>query len=332
MKQLRTGAIVLLLLLLAVPVAGHVPSFPDGNTTPERALDVHDAAKSWSFYDSLDDSQAKYYRLSVRAGQHLRISTFTPNDGVFTPSIVVMGTTIQQQASVPSTVTVPDGMGTVTIAGSRPEKANYEPFAPSAYYQTARYDREVETDSTYLVAIYEPANRSGKVGVAIGSREEFSPSEYLRVPFDLVQTHLWEGQHPLLALGPWAVTVLGGASLFSRTRTDDWEDIWLRYGLAFGGLALAGTGVNTTVQMALALSKTGATAGALVTGLFIAVPAIAGAWTLHVGTREDLDLPRRTRGALTVAAGLGILTWAGFLVGPLVILVVAAVPASVRKE
>jgi len=56
-------------------------------------------------------------------------------------------------------------------------------------YHTVSVDRTVEEDGVYLLAVYAPRNASGPVGVTIGYEEEFSPTEYLTVPFDLVRIH-----------------------------------------------------------------------------------------------------------------------------------------------
>ncbi|WP_276239769.1 hypothetical protein [Halobaculum marinum] len=151
-----------------------------------------DAAKSWSYYDEIDDGGAQYYRITVDEGERLKVSAFTPDDGPFTPSLVVMAPEIDGDDAPPG-VSVPDGMGAVVVEGERPATPGYEPFAPSANYETAAFERASDGRTTYLVALYEPANRSGRAGVAIGYQESFTPAEYATVPFSLVDNRLWEG-------------------------------------------------------------------------------------------------------------------------------------------
>jgi hypothetical protein len=323
MKPLRWLLLVLALTLLATPALAHVPSFPTDNTTPDSAVEVPDAAKSWSFYDRLDPGEAAYYRFSLSPGERLRVSTFTPEGGAFTPSFVVISDSLETTTGVPDQVTVPEGMGAVVVEGERPERASYEPFAPSANYETASLDRPVDRETTFLVAVYEPEGRSGRVGVAIGYREEFSPTEYVRVPFDLVGVHLWEGQHPLVVVGPFAATVLAGAAVGWRRRAADRSRPVARYALGLGALLILGTTVGTVVQTGIALSKTGPTAGAIVTGIFVVVPLVCAGWALRVAGRETST---RTRVGLAVAAALSLLTWAGYVVGPVLLLAVALLP------
>ena len=326
MNRVRPLLLVFAIALLATPALAHVPSFPTDNTTPDSAVEVPDAAKSWSFYDHLDPGEAAYYRFSLSPGEQLRVSTFTPTGGSFAPSFVVMSESLEGTDGVPDRVTVPDGMGAVVVEGERPDRASYEPFAPSANYETASLDRPVERETTYLVAVYEADERSGQAGVAIGYREEFSPTEYVRVPFDLVGVHLWEGQHPLVVVGPFAATVLGGITVGWRRREANRSTPVGWYLLGAGALLILGTTAGTLVQIGIALSKTGPTAGAVVTAAFVVVPLICAGWAFRVAGRDEAVLPTLTRVGLGVAAGLSLLTWAGYVVGPALLLAVALLP------
>lgn len=328
MNVIRAGGVVVCLLLLATPVLAHVPSFPADNTSPERAVVVPDAAKSWSFYDRLSDGGPTYYRFSLAAGQRLRVGTFTPSGGAFTPSVVLMSPAFDGTGEVPARITVPEGMGARVVEGERPRSASYEPFTPSATYRTVDIDRPVEASSTFVVAVYEPRNRSGPVGVTVGYEEAFSAREYLAVPFDLVQIRLWEGQHPLVVAGPWLVALLGVAALLRNRWTDRWERPLGRVGLAGASALLVGTGVATAVQMGLSLARTGPTAGAVVTGVFVVVPLVCGVWALRVALRDQLVVGPRTRVGLALAGVASLATWGGFVVGPAVLLVVAVLPAN----
>lgn len=330
MERLPIGLVVV--LLMATPVLAHVPGFPTDNTTPEQAIEVPDPVKSWAFYDSLDEGQVKYYRLTVPAGERLYVGTFTPRSEGLTPSIVVMSPGENTTDTVPGSVTVPDGMGAIVVEGARPNTASYELFNPSANYHTAEFEQAVEQQETYLIAIYEPDDRTGPVGVTIGYEEEFSPTEYLGVPFDRPRIHLWEGQHPLLVFGPYVLTVLAGIGLVRHRWRADWDRKPTRVTLAAGGLLLAATGVNTLLQMGLALAQTGPTLGALITGVFILIPLLGGSWAVWRALQRDCLLTLRRRFGLALAGGLALITWAGFIVGPLVLLGLAVAPTSLLGD
>ena len=326
MDATRIAIVVLALAFVATPALAHVPAFPGDNTTPERALAVPDAAKSWSFYDRLEPGQANYYRVSLEDGQRLRFGAFTPSSGEFTPSVVLMSKSSNRTDRVPSEVSVPEGMGAVVFEGERPDAATYEPFSPSVNYHTVSVEQTVEEDGVYLLAVYAPRNASGPVGVTIGYEEEFSPTEYLTVPFDLVRIHLWEGQHPLVVASPWLVTLVGTGVLLRVRRHDGWTRPVVRYGLTGAAALVLGTALSALVQMGIALSSIGPTAGMLLTAAFAAVPAVCGGWVLRFALRDDPVLWFRTRICLAVAGAASLVTWAGLIVGPAVILLIALVP------
>jgi hypothetical protein len=243
-----------------------------------------------------------------------------------------MSPSIDGTEGVPAWVTVPEGMGAIVVEGERPDTASYEPFAPSASYRTASFERPVESTTTFVVAIYEPANRSGPVGVTMGYEEEFSTIEYLTVPFDLVRTYLWEGTHPFVVLLPFLLTFLIGIGFVRRRRPGTRMRSPVRLLLIGAGLLIVGSGVNTAVQMGIALTRTGPTPGALLTAAFVVVPIIAGGWALWLTLRRDQGLTLRTRVGLAVAGIATLVTWAGFIVGPAMLIVVALIPGLFVKE
>lgn len=327
MKRHRVGLFLLVLALVVTPVAAHVPSDPGDNDSPDQAVQVTDAAKSWSYYDELDGGEAQYYEVTVAADERLQVSAFTPAESQFTPSLVVMAPEFEGNEAPPG-VAVPDGMGAVVVEGDRPATPGYEPFAPSANYETAAFEHDSSAQTTYLVALYEPANRTGAAGVAIGYQESFSLTEYATVPFALVETHRWEGQPLALAIGPFALTVVAGAGALLTRRRDAFGGTLAEYALVAGGLLVLASGVNTLVQTGIALSATGPTAGALVTAAYVVVPAVCGAWALRVATRAS-GLGAPTRVGLVVAGLAAFATWGGFLVGPALLVAVAVAPGRV---
>jgi hypothetical protein len=334
-KPMRIGRLFILLLvffLITSPVLAHVPGFPDDNTTPEQAVDISDPVKSWVFYDSLGEGKVKYYRVSLHAGERLHVGTFTPRTGRFTPSIVVMSPALHATDSVPERVTVPDGMGAIVVEGDRPNTATYEPFTPSANYHTASFDHQVKTERAYVIAVYESANRTGPVGVTIGYKEEWSPTEYLTIPFDLVRTHLWEGQHPLLVIGPFLLTILVGIEIVRRRWHREWGRRRIRIALTGAGLLAIGTAVNTAVQMTIALAQTGLTLAALLTTVFVIVPAVGGSWVIGLGLQPDCKLTSRRRVGLAITGTLMLLTWAGFILGPVILIGLAVAPLRALTE
>jgi len=328
MRYLKPALVVCALALLATPALAHVPVFATDNVSPDTAHRIPDAQKSWSVYDRLDGDRVTYYEFDLEAGDELVAGTFTPSDGPFTPSMVVMGPGIEGSGEVPDRVEVPDGMNATVVEG-RKDGPGYEPFTPAANYQTVEYEREVDRGGRYVLAVYEPDLESGSVGVFVGTREEFGPVEYATVPLDLIRVYLWEGDHPLLVFGPLGAVVLGGLA-YARNRRQgaDWERPGLRYGLALSAGLLLGTSTLMTLQLVLALAVTGPTVAAVVTVVFVLIPAGAGAWLLWLSTRDGFDLTRRTRIGLALAGLGGLVAWGGLVVGPVIALVAALFPRS----
>lgn len=312
--------------MFVTPALAHVPVFAADNATPETAYRVTDPAKSWSFYDRLDADGVAYYELDLEAGDRLRMSVFTPVDGAFAPSLVLASPVLDADDTVPERVALPDGYGREVVAGSRPGSAEYEPFAPSASYETVQVDRQVDEGGRYLVAVYADEG-AGPVGLAVGREERFTPTEYVRVPLDLVRVHLWEGQSPLLVFGP-LVAVLAAGLFAGRNHLPATGPTSIAAAVGVAGLLYVGTAVGTLLQMGLALSRSGLTAGALVTAVFVVVPLLAGGWLLARATAEPFAVSTRTRLALLAVGVVGLLTWAGLVLGPVLALAAAVTPKT----
>ena len=318
----RTVAWLLVwVVVLSTSAAAHVPAFPGENVDPAHALEVPDAAKSWSFYDELGGGDARYYRVSLEAGDRLVLTAFTPVEGAFVPGVVLLSPVLEDDGEVPPSVTVPDGMGAEVIPGVRPGTATYEPFAPSADYHTVRVDRRFETATTVLVALYEPQGRGGPVGLAVGYEESFSVVEYVTVPFDLVSVRRWAGQSGLLVWGPWLLT--GAVTGVVGWRRREQRNRAVRGLLLLGAALVLGTALATALQALLATVRVGPTAGLAVTGAFVVVPAVAGGWVGRLVVSDPLSLTPKVRVGLVVAGLACLATWVGFIVGPAALVVAA---------
>jgi hypothetical protein len=321
------------LLLLAGTALAHVPDFPRDNGSPETALAVPNPSKSWVFYDRVPTDGAAYYSVDLDAGDRLVLSLFTPHSGEFTPSLVLMSPAIEGRNHVPDAVTVPEGYGARVIQGERPDEAEYEPFTPASFYSTVSYDRPVEADGTYLVAVYGADQERGPVGVVVGFEESFSVVEYLTVPIDRHRIHLWEGQSPGLVLGPGLIVLLGGLGALVRRLSG--PNLTVRSLVGVAAVLFLAEAAGTVVQTGVALTESGPAFGALLTVAFVVVPAGIGAWLLRRAFDDEFGTPRtadglapplRTRATLVGVGVLGSLTWGGILIGPALAILAAVLP------
>jgi hypothetical protein len=328
----RLALAVAVLLVFVSPALGHVPEFASDNASPSTALEVASHAKSWSIYDRVQRGQAKYYAFDLQRGDRLRVGAFTPAHDEFTPSLVVLTPTKTETASrnltaaTGANVTVPAGYRAGVHFGTRPDSPEYEPFTPAAYYHTVSVDRRVDQSGRYLVAVYGSDGAAGKVGVSVGYEESFTLGEYLRVPVDVLGIYTWEGDSPLLVGGPALTVVLGG--LVAIRRFDGRDLGVVRTALAVSGFCMLGSAATVGLQMGFALRLVGPRPGALVTAIFVAVPAMAGRWLVATARDDSFSLTQRTRLGIAVAALVALATWGGFLVGPLLALTVAALPGG----
>jgi len=319
---------LVLLVIAATPVVAHVPAFPADNTSPADAVTVPNPTKSWVFYDRLAACGTVYYRVTVPDDTRFVVSVFTPIGTTVTPSIAVLEPGSATPSSAPPQVSVPDGMTVTTYPGEGPSVPTFEPFTPSAIAETATVDRTVDTGGTYLIAVYDAANRSGPVGVTVGYREEFSATEFLRVPFDVVRIHLWAGQPLVLVIAPWVLAVLGGIAAVARRGPRHWTRPIRRSVLGGAALVIVGSGLSTALQLVMAGVATGPTPGMIVTAVLSGVPLVAGAWSFHLVRRPSLRWGARTRTGLAIAGLASLVTWAGFVVAPLCLLLGALLPAG----
>ncbi|WP_323676501.1 hypothetical protein [Halorubellus sp. PRR65] len=339
MHRRRVLAVCLLAIALATvaaPALGHVPAFSADNDDPGNATYVDDPAKSWSFYDDVEANESAYYRTYLDAGERLQVSTFVPRDGDFRPGFVVMSPALNGTDGVPSHVEVPEGYGARVVDPDPAVDAEYEPFTPAALYRTAALNATVDTAGTYYVAAYEPDRGAGAVGVVVGHRETFGVEEYVTVPLDRPRIHEWEGQPAWFVYGPillGALATLGAFAWWTGGDREDATDGGARTTrslvLAVASALYGGGAAGVAVQTAVAASVAGVTLGVLVTLAFVAIPALLG-WYLLGRAIGDRPSSRASRGTLLGVALLGVATWAGFVVGPALVVLAAFLPGEAR--
>jgi hypothetical protein len=316
-----------LLAIVMAPVAlAHVPELPDEGSTLGTATVVSDPAKSQALYGELHGAaEPWYFRMELRAGDRLWLSLLTPEEGGFTPSLVVMGPGLAPSGEAPSYVEVPANASVLVINGSR-EKVDYEPFTPGAYHFTAELDRKVDADGTYYVAVLEPS-RGGAFSLAVGYKERFSVTEWVGLPFQLMRINRWEGEGWAFILGPAVATVVAGLALIvlrgMRLGHQYGAFQWL---CVVSGLLSVGTGAGVLSQMLDAAALSGLVASMGITLMFVLLPAVFGAVMVRVGlaTKGPPALSDRLGLLLLGALSMGLL--AGYIVGPVLAFVAAALP------
>lgn len=325
-------AMALVVTLMALSASAHAPEFPGGNESLGQAKEIHDPTKSWAIYAELHEGgEAQYYLLSMKEGEKITVSltaSRSATDRGFLPSVALMGRGIERNDTVPSYVEVPEGAGVEVAQGALPSRQSYEPFSPSAFYELGAIAVTAPQDGDYYLAIYEN-DTGGNYGMAVGLRESFTAVEWLLVPFSALSIYQWEGQSLWMVLAPAIITFMVGLIIMvaaSRTRSQPIDVLWAL--ATVSGLLMVASGISLLYQMLWALSQTGTEPAVVVTLIFSIMPLALGSAALRIAHRErPLEGIRPgTRIGLLIIGGLALLLWAGWIVGPVLVIVAAVLP------
>ncbi len=307
---------VLLFIAILIPSAiAHVPLQGEGYGIAD-AVFIDDPLKSWVIYTEYSDNRALYYAFNLSKNDELRAGLLTV-DHDFIPDLTILGPGLPLDFGehFHDEFEIPEGYGLIHIHGEQQAAKEYEPFTPSSYYHVIDVSTTVNQSATYYLII-DSATGSGKVGVVLGYVESFTPIEWLKVPFDVAFVHHWEGQDYLFILLPMIIIVFGGLLLNGYYLKRKLNTSQL---LAFtGSLMYFGSAGIILHQMIIGLI--GATFSSLVfvTPIFIILPAVLGYSILKKALCNTLSKGQKLR--LAIYSGLGIVLWAGYIIGPLLVL------------
>lgn len=256
---------------------------------------IRDPARSYAFYDELPPGGEHVWRFALSEGDALFLHVAVPLDAAWRPQVELQA---------------PDGRDVPLAALDR---IGYEFATPYAARDVWTLDTEAPATGEYVLVV---SGDGGPYALGYGLRESFTPLEWAGIPIQAIRIHLWEGQSPWILALPHALGVAVGA--WGARRAAQPRGVLARFA---AGLFL-GSALATSFQMARAL-WVGATAPAWAwafTSIAIALPLLLawGAW--------------RARGRLALATlgAVGLVAWAGLLVGPALAFVAALLPASLR--
>jgi len=318
---------VLLFLILIVPVYAHVPVSAGNNQNISTAFSIEKPIKSYAISGHLHDAgDVAYYQLAMQPGDRLVLSLMNNGYDKPVPDMIVMGPGgLPAPAALPPSVEIPAGYGAEIIRGHPPLRADYEPFSPATVYEVANYSRGITTAGTWYVAVVSPADEM-QYSLAVGYKEEFSPSEWVLVPVNVIETHLWEGQFILEVLAPFlAVVIIGFIVIGRRVERQGKKPGFGFWFASIAGLLYLGGAAMTFVQMLHAVNITGYSPGVLLTLLFILVPAGLGLSALRIA-RQPGPRTLRDRIYLLIIGIAGLIFWAGLVIGPVLAIIAAVVP------
>ncbi|MFA6225127.1 MAG: hypothetical protein WC620_02845 [Methanoregula sp.] len=323
----RLAVLFLLILCLSFPANAQIPVSTDGNTDISTAFPVEKLTKSYVFYGHLHEAgEVAWYQLRMNPGDRLVVSLMTPGYNASVPDMIVMspGTDVYSEG-LPPMVSVPQGYRAEIIRGKPPHQAEYEPFSPSAVFEVASYSTEITAPGLWYLAVVSPANET-QYSIGTGYAEEFTPSEWVLVPINVISTHLWEGQSILALLSPFLAVGILGFIVISRRESRKGSGLTHSCWLAtIAGLCYLGGAAITLVQMMRVMAVAGPSSSVAFTLVFAIIPIVLGIWALRMGRRSS-GRTIRDRAFLVLLGILGLIFWAGLVIGPVLAIGAAVLP------
>ena len=316
----------ILITIIILAVDAHVPISADNNNNLNSALIIENPLKSYVIYGHLHDAgDGGYYRFNLNSGDQLRLSLMTPGFDAPVPDIVIMSPGNSGSTTLPQTIEIPQGYDAEVIEGQKPVTAEYEPFTPAAIFNVASYSKNITRPGTYYVAVVSPADET-RYSIAVGYQEEFSVSEWILVPVSVINTHIWEGQSLIAIMAPFlAIMILGLILIARREQTKQIKKPMTFWLATIAGLCYLGGASIVLVQMVRVIFVTGLSAGVIVTLILAIIPVILGVWILRI-SRSPFPLLKKDRFFLGIIGLLGLLFWAGLIIGPVIACIAALVP------
>lgn len=324
------GIIVMLIVVaLVLPEAlAHAPLGVGENDSLATATIIPDPAKSWAIYSELHEGgEAQYYQFSIAEGHRIYVSLFASPESMdkgFMPVLVLMGPKIENQGVVPPYVEVPPRYGVMVVEGRLPTSATYEAFSPSSFYELAEVDLSAPTSGTYYVTVYEQ-HQGGRYGLALGYIESFTLNEWIFVPMSLLSIYQWSGQSILFILAPAVIVLVIGLGLFACQRRKMSNPLFSSIG-TLAGLLFIGTGVTILSQMYIALTRAPLGSEIGITLLFASIPVLLGIGVTKLVLKAEKKIGFQKRVYLFCLGLLALFIWAGFVVGPFLVIVLSVVP------
>lgn len=319
--------VVLMMLLTSIPSSsdGHAPHFPSSNNDLENPYEISDHAKSWVLYSSLAENGVGYYRVGLDTVDRLLLQILVPvSEGKrgFVPNIAIMIPGGTPGEPLPSFVNVPEGYGHEVVSGSLPSAIDYEGITATAFYTVVDFDEIVgefaDEKGAFIIAVYHPAGLHGDYALVMGYKEMFTLTEIVMVPLSLLQIYLWAGNGILAVAIPFALVAGFGTIPLLRDRSKSLARKFIR----IAGFLFLATAAVVTVQMTIALSQSGWGSEALATIGLIFLSLALGALTIRFSVRDFNDA-LKTRALLMGLALVAVISWNGYLIGPLLLIAAA---------
>jgi predicted Na+-dependent transporter len=97
---------------------------------------------------------------------------------------------------------------------------------------------------------------------------------------------------------------------------------------AVTGLLFLGTGATVVSQTILSISRSPLDASVIVTLIFVILPISLGLLAIRLAVRTPVRWTLRSRLYLVLLGCAGLAIWAGFLIGPALVIAAAVIPSK----
>jgi hypothetical protein len=317
----------------------HVPLIAGGNENISTALHISDPGKSWAIYGVLEPDMVQYYSFDIETDERIYLmllKSTDPKDKDFQPNLVLLGPGVISSGQLSKNVVLPASLrdlGALTVYGKGAANATYEPFGPSSYTEMGEINISAPQSARYYAAVYgngnntagtagQPVGRgTGHYGLVVGYKEEFSFTDRITMPFQLISVYLWEGQSMSLIFLPYLVAEIIGILIFWRgpRRT--------AFCLAgtLGGFLFLATSSSVFTQMVFSLSRAPFGQEVYITLAIAVFHAILGVVVIRLARGEAGILQRAL---LAVLGTMALLAGSGLIMGPILAIAASLLPSK----
>lgn len=328
--------VLFIMLLQSSPAMAHVPLMAGGNENISTALHISDPGKSWAIYGVLEPDMVQYYSFDIETDERIYLmllKSTDPKDKDFQPNLVFLGPGVRSFGQLSRNVVLPESIkdfGALTVYGKGAANATYEPFGPSSYMEMAEINISAPQSARYYAAVYGNGNnmtvqtagrRAGHYSLAVGYREEFSFTERITMPFQLISVYLWEGQSMSLIFLPYLVAEIIGILVFWRgsRRT--------AFCLAgtLGGFLFLATSSSVFTQMVFSLSRAPFGQEVYITLAIVIFHAFLGVAVIRLA-RGEAGILQRT--LLAILGTMALLAGSGLIMGPILAIASSLLPSK----
>ncbi len=323
-----TFGILLSLFLLPATAMAHIP-IGGGGESLDAATEIIDPQNSWVAYTELHEgAEPQYFKANYSSGERIDVRLAIPMELVetdFRPILVIMGPGLTNQSTPPGYLEIPEGAG-VMVFDSEPEFAEFEGFTPSVFYLVADVDFPAPQTGTYYIAIYEP-DSGERYSIVFGHIEAYTLWDWISIPLTTILVHKWDGQDYFEIFALFVAAFMIGLGFLLYRKPSLKTDVKpLNLIGIIGSLMIGATSFSIIQNTIIALL--GAPINVLiVVTIFVILNSLIGSFiATRILVRENLS--RKDSAKLIIVAIFAFVLWAGYIIGPTLLVVVGLVSLS----